>query len=44
MQFINIGMSKVMTNKVMESGLQDMDDEGVVKEKYGYTIMMQLIL
>ena len=35
MQFRNIGMCEFMTNKVMESGLQDMDGEGSLKEKYG---------
>ena len=35
MQFRKIGMCEVMTNKAMESGLQEMDGEGVLKEKYG---------
>ena len=35
MQFRKIGMCKVMTDKAMESGLQGMDDEGALKEKYG---------
>ena len=35
MQLRKIGMCEVMTDKVMESGLQDMDDEGALKEKYG---------
>ena len=35
MQFRKIGMCEVMTDKVMESGLQDMDGEGALKEKYG---------
>ena len=35
MQFKNIGMCEVMTNKAMEIGLQDMDGEGALKEKYG---------
>ena len=35
MQLRKIGMCEVMTYKVMESGLQDMDDEGALKEKYG---------
>ena len=32
MQFRKIGMCEVMIDKVMESGLQDMDDEGALKE------------
>ena len=28
-------MCEVMTDKMMESGLQDMDDEGAMKDKYG---------
>ena len=35
MQLRNIGMCEVMTDKVMESGLQDMDDKGALNEKYG---------
>ena len=35
MQFRKIGMCEVMTDKAMESGLQDMDGEGALKEKYG---------
>ena len=35
MQFRKIGMCEVMTDKAMKSGLQDMDDEGALKEKYG---------
>ena len=34
MQLKNIGMCEVMTDKAMESGLQDMNDEGALKEKY----------
>ena len=35
MQLRKICMCEVMTDKAMESGLQDMDDEGALKEKYG---------
>ena len=35
MQFRKISMCEVMTHKAMESGLQYMDDEGALKEKYG---------
>ena len=35
MQFRKIGMCEFMTDKAMESGLQDMDGEGALKEKYG---------
>ena len=35
MQLKKIGMCEVMTDTMMESGLQDMDDEGALKEKYG---------
>ena len=35
MQFRKIGMCEVMTDKAMESGLQGMDGEGAMKEKYG---------
>ena len=35
MQLRKIGMCEVMTDKAMESGLQDMDDEGDLQEKYG---------
>ena len=35
MQLKNIGMCEVMTDNAMESGLQDMDSEGDLKEKYG---------
>ena len=35
MQLRKICMCEVMTDKVMESGLQDMDDEGALKKKYG---------
>ena len=35
MQLKKIGMCEVMTDKAMESGLQDMDDEGALKKKYG---------
>ena len=35
MQLKKIGMCEVMIDKAMESGLQDMDDEGALKEKYG---------
>ena len=35
MQLRKIGMCEVMTDKAMESGLQDKDDEGALKEKYG---------
>ena len=35
MQFRKIGMCEVMTDKAMESGLQDMDGEGALKDKYG---------
>ena len=34
MQFRKIGMCEVMPDKAMESGLQDMDGEGALKEKY----------
>ena len=37
-------MCEVMTDKVIETGLQDMDGEGSLKEKYGETIMTQMIL
>ena len=35
MQLRKICMCEVMTDKAMESELQDMDDEGSLKEKYG---------
>ena len=35
MQFRKTGMCEVMTYKAMESGLQDMDGEGALKEKWG---------
>ena len=35
MQLRNISMCEVMTDKIMECELQDMDDEGALKEKYG---------
>ena len=35
MQLKKIGMCEVMTDKAMEIGLQDMDDEGALNEKYG---------
>ena len=35
MQFRKIGMCEVITDKVMESGLQGMDGEGTLKKKYG---------
>ena len=35
MQLRKIGMCEFMTDKAMESGLQDMDSEGALKEKYG---------
>ena len=35
MQLRNIGMCEFMIDKVMESGLQGMDDEGALKVKYG---------
>ena len=35
MQLRKICMSEVMIDKAMESGLQYMDDEGALKEKYG---------
>ena len=35
MQLRKIGMCEVMTDKAMESGLRDIDDEGALKEKYG---------
>ena len=35
MQLRKIGMCEVMTDKAMESGLQDMDGEGALKKKYG---------
>ena len=35
MQLRKIGMCEVMADKAMESGLQDMDDEGAMKDKYG---------
>ena len=31
MQFRKIGMCEVMTDKAMESGIQDMDGEGALK-------------
>ena len=35
MQLRKIGMCEVMTDKAMESGLQESDGEGALKEKYG---------
>ena len=35
MQLRKIGMCQFIIDKVMESGLQDMDGEGPLKEKYG---------
>ena len=35
MQLRKIGMCEVMTDKAMESGIQDIDDEGALKERYG---------
>ena len=35
MQLRKIGMCEVMIDKAMENGLQDMDGEGALKEKYG---------
>ena len=35
MQLRKIGMCEVMTDKGMETRLQDMDGEGTLKEKYG---------
>ena len=34
-QLRKVGMCEVMTDKAMESGFQDMDDEGALKEIYG---------
>ena len=44
MQLRNIGMCEVMIDKAMESGLQDVDGKGALKEKYRSTIMMQMSL
>ena len=44
MQVRKIGICEVMTDKEMESGLQNINGEGASKEKYGYTIMTQMIL